>query len=59
VDGEDEEHRAMTTGCRGGQGSPRVVAPRGWMDGNCSEQILALQHGLTVSLLTRYLKPTG
>jgi hypothetical protein len=32
VDGEDERQRAMATGCGGGQGSPRAVAPRGWMD---------------------------
>jgi hypothetical protein len=30
VDGEDERQRAMETGCWGGQGSPRAVAPRGW-----------------------------
>ena len=23
----------METGCQGGQGSPRAVAPGGWMDG--------------------------
>ena len=29
VDREDERQRAMETGCWGGQGSPRAVAPRG------------------------------
>jgi len=29
VDREDERRRAMETGCWGGQGSPRAVAPRG------------------------------
>jgi hypothetical protein len=29
MDSEDEEQRAVETGCRGGQGSPRAVAPSG------------------------------
>jgi len=32
VDEEDERWRVIETGCWGGQGSPRTVGPRGWMD---------------------------
>jgi hypothetical protein len=34
VDREDERQRATETGCRGGQRSPRSVAPRGRKEGN-------------------------
>jgi hypothetical protein len=30
VDGEGRGQAAVETGCQGGQGSPRAVAPSGW-----------------------------
>jgi hypothetical protein len=32
VDGEGRGQAAVENGCRGGQGSPRAVAPSGWME---------------------------
>ena len=38
MDGDNDEQRAIETGCWGGQGSPRAVAPRGW---NCTTSLMA------------------
>ena len=59
VDGEDEEQRAMETGCWGGQGSPRTVAPRGWLDGSesniCLSQHMRLAFFMTWDRILQYI----
>jgi hypothetical protein len=49
VDGKGRGQAAVETGCRGGQGSPRAVAPSGWMDGWISEILNALNNKLLIS----------